>query len=262
MKTFLDAIHSALTAETGLDGLKLERPRDPKMGDAAFPCFRLAKERKAAPPKIAAELEGALAARLEGIDVKATGPYLNFRVERPLLARTVLGDIAEMGASYGSQTVGDGKTVVIDFSSPNIAKPMSVGHLRSTVIGAAVQRLHDALGYRTVGINHIGDWGSQFGKLVAAVNRYGATVDLESDPIPALLKLYVRYHEEEKSDPTLQEEARAAFRELESGVDGPVRETWRKLTTLSMVEFEKNLFAPRGQLRPGARRGFLRISPG
>ena len=116
---------------------------------------------------------------------------------------------------------------------------MSVGHLRSTVIGAAIQRLHDALGYETVGINHIGDWGSQFGKLVAAVNRYGDTVDLEGDPIPALLALYVRYHEEEESDPTLVEEAREAFRELESGVDGPVRQTWKKLTELSLEEFGK-----------------------
>ncbi|MEL6429417.1 MAG: arginine--tRNA ligase [Planctomycetota bacterium] len=239
MQTFLDAIRAALTAETGLADPKLERPRDPSMGDAAFPCFVLAKERKAPPPKIAAELADALNARLEGIEAKATGPYLNFRIEPARLAQSVLGDIASAAASYGGQSVGEGQTVVIDFSSPNIAKPMSVGHLRSTVIGASIQRLHDALGYRTVGINHIGDWGSQFGKLVAAVNRYRDTVDLEGDPIPSLLALYVRYHEEEDSDPTLAEEAREAFRELESGVDGPVRATWKKLTDLSLVEFEK-----------------------
>ena len=239
MQSFLDAIRAALTAETGLEEPKLERPRDPKMGDAAFPCFVLAKERKAPPPKIAAELAEALSGEIDGVEAVATGPYLNFRIEPARLAEAVLGGVAREAACYGTQTVGEGQTVVIDFSSPNIAKPMSVGHLRSTVIGAAIQRLHDALGYRTVGINHIGDWGSQFGKLVAAVNRYGDTVDLEGDPIPSLLALYVRYHEEEEGDPTLAEEAREAFRELESGVDGPVRQTWKKLTELSLEEFDK-----------------------
>ena len=239
MQAFLDAIRAALRAETGLDAPKLERPRDPSMGDAAFPCFLLAKERKAPPPKIAAELGAALAERLGNIEVRATGPYLNFKIDRAELAKAVLGEIDEHGTRYGTSDAGDGSTIVIDFSSPNIAKPMSVGHLRSTVIGAAIQRLHDALGYKTVGINHIGDWGSQFGKLVAAVNRYGDSVDLESDPIPALLALYVRYHEEEENDTSLQEEARAAFRELESGEEGPVRATWAKLTALSLEEFDK-----------------------
>jgi len=239
MQTFLDAIRAAITAETGIESPKLETPRDPSMGDVAFPCFVLAKERKAAPPKIAAELAPALNERLSDITAKATGPYLNFTIERATLASTVLGKVLEEGAGYGSSKEGEGQTIVIDFSSPNIAKPMSVGHLRSTVIGAAIQRLHDALGYRTVGINHIGDWGSQFGKLVAAVNRWGDTVDLDGDPIPSLLALYVRYHEEEEGDPTLTEEARAAFRELESGVDGPVRKTWKELTELSLAEFDK-----------------------
>lgn len=238
MQSFLDQIRAAISAETGLDEPKLERPRN-DMGDAAFPCFLLAKERKAPPPKVAAELAEALNARLEGIEAIATGPYLNFRIDRALLAEAVLTDVATQGAAYGHSDEGNGKTIVIDLSSPNIAKPMSVGHLRSTVIGAAIQRIHDALGYKTVGINHIGDWGSQFGKLVAAVNRYGDTVDLEGEPIQSLLKLYVRYHEEEENDPTLAEEAAAAFRELESGVDGPVRATWKKLTDLSLVEFDK-----------------------
>lgn len=239
MQAFLDQIREALRAATGLDAPKLERPRDPSMGDVAFPCFLLAKERKVSPATIAAELAENLTARLDDIDVVATGPYLNFKVDRAELARAVLGEIDESGATYGTSEIGSGRTIVIDFSSPNIAKPMSVGHLRSTVIGAAIQRLHDALGYETVGINHIGDWGSQFGKLVAAVNRYGDTVDLEGDPIPALLALYVRYHEEEENDPTLREEARAAFQELESGAEGPVRATWSKLTTLSLEEFDE-----------------------
>ncbi|MEM6570847.1 MAG: arginine--tRNA ligase [Planctomycetota bacterium] len=239
MQTFLQAIRAALAAETGIEDPKLETPRNASMGDVAFPCFVLAKERKAPPPKIAAELQDALNARLTDVEARATGPYLNFTIDRPALAASVLGEIAERSEGYGTTSEGDGKTIVVDFSSPNIAKPMSVGHLRSTVIGAAIQRLHDALGYRTVGINHIGDWGSQFGKLVAAVDRYGDTVDLEGDPIQSLLALYVRYHDEEEGDPTLAEDARAAFRELESGAEGHVRDTWKKLTELSLVEFDK-----------------------
>ncbi|MFT7680093.1 MAG: arginyl-tRNA synthetase [Planctomycetota bacterium] len=241
MKAFTDAIRAAIAAETGLEAgsLKLESPRNPEQGDVAFPCFTLAKERKQAPPKIAAEIGPAIEARLDGIEVAIAGPYLNFKIERAALAQSVIEEICGQAEQYGHSDEGAGKTVVVDLSSPNIAKPMSVGHLRSTVIGAAVQRLHDALGYTTVGINHIGDWGSQFGKLVAAVDRWGDTVDLEKDPIRSLLSLYVRYHDEEDDDPELVEAGKAAFRELESGVDGKVRETWRKLTSLSMVEFDK-----------------------
>ncbi|HIG86604.1 MAG TPA: arginine--tRNA ligase [Planctomycetes bacterium] len=241
MQAFTDAILTALAQETSLarEDLKLETPRNPELGDFAFPCFPLAKTLRKAPPKIAQELAEGLAKRLEGIEVQATGPYLNFRIDRPILARSVIESILKAGDTFGHSQEGAGKTIVIDLSSPNIAKPMSVGHLRSTVIGAAIQRLHDALGYTTVGINHIGDWGSQFGKLIAALDRWGEEVDLDNDPIPALLKLYVRYHEEEEADPTLKEAAAAAFRELESGVDGPVRAVWRKMTALSLSEFDR-----------------------
>ncbi len=241
MQAFTDAILTALAAETGLarDDLKLETPRNPELGDFAFPCFPLAKTLRKAPPIIAQGLAEGLTQRLEGIEVQATGPYLNFRIDRPSLAKSVIESILAAGATYGHSDQGAGKTIVIDLSSPNIAKPMSVGHLRSTVIGAAIQRLHDALGYTTVGINHIGDWGSQFGKLVAALDRWGGDVDLDNDPIPTLLKLYVRYHEEEEGDPSLKEAAAEAFRELESGVDGPVRAVWRKMTTLSLKEFDR-----------------------
>jgi len=241
MQAFTDAILSALAQETNLalEDLNLETPRNPELGDFAFPCFPLAKTLRKAPPKIAQELAEGLTKTLEGIEVQATGPYLNFRIDRPTLARSVIESILEAGTTFGHSEEGTGKTIVIDLSSPNIAKPMSVGHLRSTVIGAAIQRLHDALGYTTVGINHIGDWGSQFGKLIAALDRWGEDVDLENDPIPALLKLYVRYHEEEEADPTLKEAAATAFRELESGVDGPVRAVWRKMTALSLSEFDR-----------------------
>lgn len=241
MLVFTQAIRAALAQASGVSepDLRLEQPRDHALGDYSFPCFQLAQALKKPPPGIAAELARKLASSLPGISATAAGPYLNFRINRGVLARSVIGEIEAKGPAYGHSKIGEGKTIVIDLSSPNIAKPMSVGHLRSTVIGASIQRLHDALGYETVGINHIGDWGAQFGKLVAAVDRWGGSVDLDRDPIQALLALYVRYHEEEEGDPSLGEAARAAFQELESGVEGKVRAIWRRLTELSLREFDK-----------------------
>ncbi|MCB9915517.1 MAG: arginine--tRNA ligase [Planctomycetes bacterium] len=241
MQQFTDSIRAALARHTGLaaEELKIESPRDASMGDLAFPCFVLAKALKQAPPKIAAELAAKLSAELEGIEAVATGPYVNFRIERALLGSTIVGDVLRQGADYGASALGAGKTVVIDLSSPNIGKPMSVGHLRSTVIGAAIQRILDAQGYRTVGINHIGDWGIQFGKLVAAVDRWGDTVDVEGDTVRALLELYVRFHDEAEQDPTLEEQAARNFQELERGEEGHVRESWRRLTELTLAEFQK-----------------------
>jgi len=241
MQEFIDRIRDAVATATALpaDDIKIENPRDSKLGDLAFPCFVLAKSLKQAPPKIAAELAEKLTQALPGIAVLPTGPYLNFRIERPALAASVVGEVTTKVEGYGSSAIGAGKTIVIDFSSPNIAKPMHVGHLRSTIIGASIQRILNLQGYRTVGINHIGDWGSQFGKLVAALGRWREEVDLEGQPIQALLDLYARYHDEEEKDPALAEEAAAAFRELESGVDGEVRKTWRWLTEISLKEFDR-----------------------
>lgn len=241
MQEFTNQIRAVIASKTDLAEaeVKIEQPRDAALGDFAFPCFSLAKALKKAPPAIAAELAEEFDAELDGISAEATGPYINFRVERALLARTIIDAVQSAGASYGSSSEGAGKKIVIDLSSPNIAKPMSVGHLRSTVIGSALKRIFDALGYETIGINHIGDWGSQFGKLIAALDRWGAETDLESDPIQALLSLYIRYHEEEESDPELAEAGRAAFRALESGEDAEVREKWEHITKLSLVEFDK-----------------------
>ena len=241
MQEFTQKIRAALSERGGLapEDVKIEQPRDPALGDFAFPCFPLAKTLKKAPPAIAAELAEQLNADLENITATATGPYINFRVDRATLAETIVNAVLSAGASYGTSQEGAGKKVVIDLSSPNIAKPMSVGHLRSTVIGAALQRIFDALGYETIGINHIGDWGSQFGKLIAALDRWGADTDLESDPIQALLGLYVRYHEEEEGDPELAEAGRAAFRALEQGTDPEVRDKWERITKLSLLEFDK-----------------------
>ena len=241
MQEFIQQIRNALSERGGLspEEIKIEQPRDPALGDFAFPCFPLAKKLKKAPPAIAAELAEQLNVDLENITAIATGPYINFRVDRATLAETVVNAVLSAGASYGTSQEGAGKKIVIDLSSPNIAKPMSVGHLRSTVIGAALQRIFDTLGYETVGINHIGDWGSQFGKLIAALDRWGADTDLESDPIQALLGLYVRYHKEEEGDPELAEAGRAAFRALENGTDPEVRSKWEHITKLSLLEFDK-----------------------
>lgn len=239
MRIFADSIARALAAASGLPvaEIKLELPRDSAHGDLAFPCFGLAKALKKAPPAIAAELAGKLA--IEGVQVVALGPYLNFRIDRSVLARSVLADVQAQGARYGSATLGAGKTVVIDFSSPNIAKPMHVGHIRSTILGATLRRLYAFLGYRAVGINHIGDWGAQFGGLVVAIRRWKHEVDLERDPVQGLLELYQRSKKASEEDPQFESEAKSAYQELESGKEGEVRALWRWVTEVSLRGFEK-----------------------
>ncbi len=241
MKRFLAEIQRALSEATQVpeSELRLEAPRDSSLGDCAFPCFLLSKQKKSPPHVIASELAVALADRVKDVEVIATGPYLNFRIERSRLALAVIEEVAEHGAEYGRSDEGAGKTIVVDYSSPNIAKPMHVGHIRSTIIGAALVRLFQALGYRTVGINHIGDWGAQFGGLVVAIRRWRESVDLEADPVGGLLELYQRSKKAVDDDPGFREEARAAYRELESGRKGEVRELWRWVTEVSLGGFER-----------------------
>jgi arginyl-tRNA synthetase len=238
MRLFADSIAQTLAAHTGRSAaeFRIELPRDPALGDLAFPCFQLAKQLGKAPPALAAELAGAW--KLEGITAQATGPFLNFRIDRQVLAERVIRAFVREGAAYGSSREGAGQTVVIDYSSPNIAKPMHVGHLRSTIIGAALVRLHEQLGYRVVGINHIGDWGSQFGGLVVAIRRRGKQLD-ETNPVHGLLELYQWSKQQVESDPAFAAEAREAWRELESGREGEVRELWRQVTKVSLAGFEK-----------------------
>jgi arginyl-tRNA synthetase len=241
MQTFIDAIRAALARVTGLpeSEIKLEAPRDSALGDVAFPCFQAAKAAKKAPPAVAGELAAAMNAALTNISAVATGPYLNFTIDRADLARAVVGQVMARGEQYGGSDTGAGQTIVVDFSSPNIAKPMHVGHLRSTILGAALGRIFTALGYRVVGINHIGDWGSQFGGLVVALRRWRSEVDLEADPVRGLLELYQRSKQAAAADPTFAAEARTAWQELESGVDGEVRATWRWATEASLRGFER-----------------------
>ncbi|HVS18032.1 MAG TPA: arginine--tRNA ligase [Planctomycetota bacterium] len=241
MQRFSDEIRAALARHTtlALDEIRLERPRDPSLGDLAFPCFPLARALKQAPPAIAGDLAARLTPELADVEVTATGPYLNFRIARAPLAAEVFARITEAGDAWGGSRRGAGRTVVIDYSSPNIAKPMHVGHLRSTILGAALMRLFEAQGYRTVGINHIGDWGSQFGGLVVAIRRWRGEVDLEQDPVRGLLELYQRSKAAAADDPAFADEARAAWRELERGDEGEVRELWRWVTQVSLAAFAR-----------------------
>jgi arginyl-tRNA synthetase len=240
MQIFGEPILAALARLTGVSAerLKLERPRDSNQGDLAFPCFVLAKELKQPPPALAQELAAKLGAELNGITAAATGPYINFRIERALLGREMCALITRAGERYGSSIEGAGKTIVVDFSSPNIAKPMHIGHIRSTIIGAALVRIFRALGYRVVGINHIGDWGAQFGGLVVALRRWKGEVELERDPVMGLLDLYQRSKTAVETDEAFKRDAIAAYQELESGREGEVRALWRWVTEVSMRGFQ------------------------
>ncbi len=239
MQRFADEVRAALARHCGLPAaeLRLEQPRDLALGDLAFPCYPLAKAFKQGPVQIASELAPKLGGELRGISAQAAGPYVNFRIDRGVLAAAVFEQVEAQGPRYGGSDEGRGKTVVIDFSSPNIAKPMHVGHIRSTILGAALKRLFEALGYRAVGINHIGDWGSQFGGLVVAIRSWRDSVDLERDPVHGLLELYQRSKQAVEEDPGFREQARAAWRELESGEEGEVRALWRWVTEVSLSAF-------------------------
>jgi arginyl-tRNA synthetase len=243
MKSFRQMIAAALSRAAGGDpdehlGLIAAPPR-PEMGDYALPCFPLAKTLRNDPKKIAAELGAKIS--LEGTpfaSVEAVGPYLNFRLDDSKMAEAVLGAVREEGERYGFSDPGRGRTVVIDYSSPNIAKPFHIGHLRSTVIGAALRRIYEALGYKPVGINHLGDWGTQFGMVMAAFDEEGDDGELARHPIAYSLKLYVDFNQRCEQDPEARELAKQWFKRLEDGEPVAV-EMWKKFRDLSLDKFEK-----------------------
>lgn len=219
--------------ETDPSDLILQSPRRPELGEFALPCFVQAKKEGRNPAELAAELASELP--FKEMDAQAVGPFLNFRIDREALAATVLSDALD--ERYGAAE-SDG-TVLVEYSSPNIAKPMHVGHLRSTLIGACLARVFAMLGHKVVTINHIGDWGSQFGKLLAAWQRWGSEEALKEAPIDHLLDLYVRFHNEEGEDPSLAELAKAAFLALESGEENEERSLWRRFSELSLQRFDR-----------------------
>ena len=193
----------------------LALPPNTEMGDFALPCFRLAKTMRKPPVKIAEEICAAYPKDALVCEVTAVNGYVNFKIDRDFWAKETLGTILSAREKYGSSDEGQGKTVCIDYSSVNIAKPFHIGHLSTTVLGSALYKLHKFLGYRPVGINHLGDYGTQFGKLISAYKRWGKKEDIEKGGLRALNALYVRFHEEAEKDESLNDEARAFFKKIE-----------------------------------------------
>ena len=215
----------------------IEVPKYANQGDLAFPAFTLAKVLRKAPQAIATEIVEAVSDQhIERAE--AMGPYANFFLERSAFADEVLKEVLELGEHYGDWDYGQGRKVVIDMSSPNIAKPMSMGHLRSTVIGNAIANLEKKVGYEPIRINHLGDWGTQFGKLIEAYKLWGSEELVKADPIAELIKLYVRFHEEAELDPTLDDKGRAWFKKLEDGDAEAVR-LWEWFRSESLKEFNR-----------------------
>ena len=215
----------------------LEQPKSSDLGDIAFPAFSLAKVERKAPQAIAADIA-------EKIDpshfekVVATGPYVNFFLNKAKISDQVIKEVIKEGADYGQQNEGQGGNITIDLSSPNIAKPFSVGHLRSTVIGDALSNIFRKMGYNTIKINHLGDWGKQFGLLMVAYKKWGNKEAVEANPIDELLQLYVRINAEIENDPALDDEGRLWFKKLEDG-DPEATELWQWFRDESLVEFNR-----------------------
>ena len=215
----------------------LEQPKSSDLGDIAFPAFSLAKVERKAPQAIAADIaEKINQSAFE--KVVATGPYVNFFLDKSKISDQVIKSVIEAGADYGQQDEGHGQNITIDLSSPNIAKPFSVGHLRSTVIGDALSNIFRKMGYNTIKINHLGDWGKQFGLLMVAYKKWGSKEAVEANPIDELLKLYVRINAEIENDPELDEEGRKWFKKLEDG-DPEATELWQWFRDESLVEFNR-----------------------
>ncbi len=215
----------------------LEYPPDDALGDLALPCFKLSRTLRAAPPVIAASI----AEKLSGCALAAlsvAGGYLNIRIADSYLTGRVLANIESQDARYGASNVGEGKTVVLDYSSPNVCKPFHIGHLGTTVIGHSLKLLHEFLGYRCIGINYLGDWGTQFGKQIVAFKRWGDRETVEKGGCDELVRLYVKFHEEAEKDPALEDEARAEFHRLEEG-DEENYALWKWFKSVSLAEYEK-----------------------
>ncbi len=242
MNIFVDDIIKMISAMVDIPEQEIrdsvEVPPDEKLGDYAFPCFVLSKKLKKAPNQIATDLASRFKPTELIQEIYSIGPYLNFKVSKTRLAESVLSLIFEQGENYGSDNTGNDKTILIDFSSPNIAKPFGIGHLRTTVIGNSLYHIFTKLGFKTVRINHLGDWGTQFGKVILAYKMWGDENELIKDPIATLYDLYVRFHREEEKDPKLEEEARLWFKKLEDG-DREAKALWEKFRSYSLEEFNR-----------------------
>lgn len=215
----------------------MEIPPNPELGDLSLPCFRLSKTLKKPPQLIAKELQAQLQDEIIA-ETNAVNGYLNITLNPSKFARHVIQEILTKGELYGASRLGSGKTIVIDFSSPNIAKPFHIAHLRSTVIGHALVNIFSFLGYNCIGINHLGDWGTQFGKQIVAYQLWGSPEKVKRNGIDELLRLYVKFHEEAERDPALEDQARAWFAKMEQG-DETALELWKWFVEISLEEFQK-----------------------
>ena len=242
MINFKEQIAEGLARETGLDAnellYKIETPPDRKMGDYAFPTFMLAKTMRKNPAVIAQELKEKLS-DVEGVrEIAVAGPYLNFFIDTTALAENVLKAVLEEGDRFGSSDIGKGKTTIVEYSSPNIAKPFHIGHIRTTIIGDSIKRIYKHLGYNVEAINHLGDYGTQFGMMIEAYKRWGDDDVIEKNPIPELVKLYVRINQEAETNKELLDNSREWFRKLESGDEEAVA-LWQWFRDLSLDEFKR-----------------------
>ena len=246
---YKDLIASNLSDCTGLDKAQvlglIEIPPKLELGDYAFPCFVLAKTLHKAPPMIANELKESpeLIKGFDGaVTVDTAGPYINFRIDKGLLARNVVSEIIEAGDQYGNKNIGEGKNVIIEFSSPNIAKPFHVGHAFTTILGNSLSNIYSRLGYNVIRFNHLGDYGTQFGKLITAYRLWGDEQAMQDKPIDELTRIYVKFHDEckvsEEREKELEDTARDNFRKLEEGEAEEVA-LWKRFRDLSLEVFEK-----------------------
>jgi arginyl-tRNA synthetase len=239
---FKEYVIDKLVELTGLEKSVIENsvetPPEEKLGDLAFPCFPLARVMRKAPPLIAQDL----AQQFESDDaidrVEAVGGYLNFFFNRAEFEKETINAIKQSNGNWGTSDLGAGKTVLVEYSSPNIAKPFHIGHLFSTAVGNSLARIYKHLGYNVQSLNHLGDWGTQFGKLISAYKRWGDPAVIEKDPIKELLKIYVKFHDEAKLHPELEDEAREYFKKLEDG-DEETTKLWSYFREQSLVEFKR-----------------------
>ncbi len=213
-------------------------PKDSGMGDLCIPCFKLAKEMRKSPAAIAQEI--AAKVKVGGIikDVQAVAGFVNFTLDNKLYSKQVLDRVLGEGSAYGASNEGEGKTVCIDYSSVNIAKPFHMGHLLNTALGGAIYRIYKALGYNVVGINHLGDWGTQFGKLIVAYKLWGDRKEIDERGVRALVDIYVRFHKEEETDPSLADEARKWFKSIEDG-DKEALQLFEYFKAITLKEVKK-----------------------
>ena len=243
MISYKEQIAQILSAQ--IEGLEkeeivnmIETPADSKMGDYAFPCFKLAKLLRKAPPVIAKSIAEAIGDDPMFEKVESVNAYVNMFVSKEDFAREVVSEAIEKGDDYGRSSIGGGKKVIVEYSSPNIAKPFHIGHIRSTVIGNSIYKIYDFLGYDTMRINHLGDYGTQFGKMICAYRRWGNKEDVIKEPIKSLLSYYTKFHVEAEKDPALEDEARAIFAKLEKGEPEEV-ELWQWFRDESLKEFNR-----------------------